>query len=172
MTDRNIYYLHELSDYKVASDYPDVRGWQVKDVDNRTIGKVDHLLVNKLAERVVYLDVEVDSEIIERGYNTYQTPASEGVHGFLNKEGENHLIIPIGMAILDVKNKLVISNHIDCSTFAKTKRFRKGDIIDFDYELNVVRHYKGDNTIHSSNSSDDFYKREEFTNNFHRKDLK
>jgi hypothetical protein len=32
----------------------------VKDANNRIIGKVDHLLVNKTAERVVYLDVEVD----------------------------------------------------------------------------------------------------------------
>jgi predicted RNA-binding protein (virulence factor B family) len=78
----------------------DVRGWDVKDANNRTIGKVDHLLVNKIAERVVYLDVEVDELLIEDGHNTYQTKVSDGVHQFLNKDGENHLIIPIGMAIL------------------------------------------------------------------------
>jgi len=171
MADRNLYYLHELSDYKVASDYPDVRGWEVKDADKRTIGTVDNLLVNKKAERVVYLDVEVDSELIEEGHNTYQTPANEGVHTFLNKDGENHIIIPIGMAIIDEENKLVTTNQIDSSTFAKTKRFRKGDVIGFDYELNVVRHYKGDDTIHGSDSSDEFYNREEFDNNIHRRDL-
>jgi len=171
MEDRNIYYLHELSGYKVASDYPDVRGWEVKDADKRTIGNVDSLLVNKKAERVVYLDVEVDSELIEEGHNTYQTPANEGVHAFLNKDGENHLIIPIGMAVIDEKNKLVTTDQIDSSTFAKTKRFRKGDAIDFDYELNVVRHYKGDNTIQSSDSIDEFYNREEFDNNIHRRDM-
>jgi hypothetical protein len=170
MEDRNIYYLHELKDYKVASDYPDVRGWEVKDTDKRTIGTVDNLLVNKKAERVVYLDVEVDSALIEEGHNTYQTPASEGVHSFLNQDGENHLIIPIGMADLDEKSKLVTTNQIDSSTFAKTKRFRKGDAIGFDYELNVVRHYKGDNTIHSSDLSDGFYNREEFDNSIHRRD--
>jgi hypothetical protein len=109
--------------------------------------------------------------LIEEGHNTYQTSVSEGVHEFLNKDGENHLIIPIGMANFDEENKLVNTNQIDSSTFAKTKRFKKGDVIDFGYELNVVRHYRGDNTIHSSNDVDGFYDREEFNNSFHKKDL-
>ncbi len=171
-TNKNLYSLDELSDYKVAENYSDVRGWDVKDANNRTIGKVDHLLVNKTAERVVYLDVEVDETLIEEGHNTYQDPASAGVHGFSNKEGENHLIIPIGMATIDEKNKVVISNQIDSSTFAKTKRFRKGDDIDFAYELNLVRYYRCDNTIHSSNIVDGFYEREEFNNTFHQRNLK
>jgi hypothetical protein len=170
-TKKNLFNLDELSGYKVADYYSDVRGWDVKDANDRTIGKVDHLLVNKTAERVVYLDVEVDETLIEEGYNTYQDRVSDGVHEFLNKDGENHLIIPIGMAIIDDKNKHVVSNQIDSSTFAKAKRFRKGDVIDFDYELNVVRYYRGDATIHSSNSVDGFYEREEFNNTFHHRDL-
>jgi hypothetical protein len=169
-TNKNLFNLYELSDYKVADDYSDVRGWDVKDANNRTVGKVDHLLVNKIAERVVYLDVEVDETLIEEGHNTYQTRVSDGVHEFLNKDGENHLIIPIGMASFDEKKKLVNTNQIDSSTFAKTKRFRKGDIIDFGYELNIVRHYRGDHTIHNSNTVEGFYNREEF-NSFRRRDL-
>jgi hypothetical protein len=170
-TNKNLFYLDELSDYKVAENYSDVRGWDVKDANNRTIGKVDHLLVNKAAERVVYLDVEVDTTLIEEGHNTYQEPVSAGVHEFLNKEGENHLIIPIGMANFDKPNKIVTTNQIDSSTFAKTKRFKNGDLIDFNYELNVVRHYRGDNTIHSTSANEGFYDREEFKDPFHKKDL-
>lgn len=171
-TNKNLFNLDELSGYKVAEHYSDVRGWNVQDANNRIIGKVDHLLVNKTAERVVYLDVEVDTNLIEEGYNTYQDRASDGVHEFLNKHGENHLIIPIGMATIDDKNKLVNTNQIDSSTFAKTKRFKKGDFIDFGYELNLVRHYRGDHTIHSSNTVDGFYDRDEFKNTFHHRDLK
>ncbi len=171
-TNKNLFNLDELSGYKVAENYSDVRGWNVKDANNRTIGKVEHLLVNKAAERVVYLDVEVDTTLIEEGYNTYQDRVSDGVHLFLNKEGENHLIIPIGMAVIDEENKLVNTNQIDRSTFAKTKRFKKGDVIDFGYELDVVRHYRGDKTIHSSNAADGFYNREEFNNIFYKRDLK
>jgi hypothetical protein len=170
-TNKNLFDLDELSGYKVAENYSDVRGWDVKDANDRTIGKVDHLLVNKSAERVVYLDVEVDETLIEEGFNTYQNSVSSGVHEFLNKDGENHLIIPIGMAFFDEKNKTVNTIKIDSSTFAKTKRFRKRDDIDFAYELDVVRHYKGDKTIHSSNAVDGFYDREEFNNSFHKRDL-
>jgi hypothetical protein len=170
-TTKNLFNLDELSGYKVADDYSDVRGWDVRDANNRTIGKVDHLLVNKIAERVVYLDVEVNEAMIENGYDTYETQVSDGVHQFLNKDGENHLIIPIGMATIDDENKQVITNQIDSLTFAEAKRFRKGDILDFDYELNLVRHYKGDNTIHSSNLVDEFYNREEFKNSFHHRDI-
>ena len=171
-TNKNLFNLDELSGYKVAENYNDVRGWDVKDANNRTIGKVDHLLVNKIAERVVYLDVEVDSTLIEEGHNTYQASVSEGVHAFLNKDGENHLIIPIGMANIDEENKLVNTNQIDSSTFAKTKRFKKGDVIDFGYELHVLRHYRGDITIHSSNAIDGFYDREEFKNSIHKRNLR
>ena len=170
-TNKNLFNLDDLSGYKVAENYHDVRGWDVKDANNLTIGKVDHLLVNKTTERVVYLDVEVDTTLIEDGNNTYQDRASAGVHQFLNKEGENHLIIPIGMAIIDEKNKIVNTNQIDSSTFAKTKRFKKGDVIDFGYELNVIRHYRGDNTFHSSNSADGFYDLQEFNNKSYKRNL-
>jgi len=174
MTDKNknLYNLDELSGYKVSENYNDVRAWNVEDADNRVIGKVDHLLVNKTAERVVYLDIEVDETLIEEGHSTYQNEVSKGVHEFLNEEGENHLIIPIGMATIDEKNKCVNTNQIDRSTFTQAKRFRKGDDIDFAYELNLLRHYRGDNTIHGSNSVDEFYDREEFNNTFFQRDLK
>jgi hypothetical protein len=166
MTDqtRNLFYLDELSEYKVANGYSDVRGWNVRDANNRTIGFVDRLLVNKNTERVVYLDVEVDETIIKDGYDVYQVPASEGVHGFSNKEGENHLIIPIGMASLDEDNQKVTTKEIDSTTFAKIKRFRKGDVIDPQYEIDVFHHYKGDDTINLEELGDKFYERAEFHN--------
>ncbi len=165
MTDKNknLYYLHELSDYKVADEYADVRDWEVIDADKRTIGKVDGLLVNKQAERVVYLDIEVDASLIEAGHETYATPANKGVHEFLNEDGENHLIIPIGMVTLDEDNKKVHTNQIDYSTFAKTKRFKKGVDIEKSYELMVLPHYVSD--IHfdgESGSGNQFYNRKEF----------
>lgn len=160
---KTLYYLDELSDYKVASDYSDVRGWEVVDANSRSIGKVDNLLVNKNAERVVYLDVEIDDSVIEEGHDPYQTPVSEGIHEFVNKEGENHLIVPIGLASLDENNKRVITDQIDYSTFAKTKRFTKGQPINFAYEVNVVRHFGGDETLdESADSGDWFYNRKEF----------
>jgi hypothetical protein len=74
------------------------------------------------------------------------------------------------MVIIEEKNKLIDTKQIDSSTFAKANRFKKGDVIDFEYELNLLRHYRGDNTIHSSNSVDGFYDHEEFDNTFHHMD--
>jgi hypothetical protein len=164
---RNLHYLDELSGYKVASDYADIRGWDVKDADRRTVGKVDHLLVNKETEHVVYIDVEIDTSIIEEGHDPLQTSAHDGVHEFMNKDGENHLIIPIGMAQLDEENKYVITNEIDSSTFARTRRYRKGDDFDFEYERDVLRSYRGDPEDDYVDEGD-FYNQREFDNTFRR----
>ena len=149
---KNLYYLHELSDYKVESDDPDVRGWKVKDVDGRVVGKVDNLLVNKEKEKVVYLDVEVDKSIIEADHKPFGKPASGDVHEFINKDGENHLIIPIGLASLNTDEKYVYTDRINHDTFAKTKRMEKGATIDRDYELVVLESYNRDRDIPGSNA--------------------
>lgn len=160
---KNLYYLEELPDYKVASDYYDVRGWDVADAENRTIGKVTNLLVNKQDERVVYLDVEVNKALIEVGYKTYQTPASDGMHGFINKDEDEHLIVPIGMVSLNIEQKKVLTNQIDYSTFAKAKRFNRGASIDRDYELTMFHHYMGNNIVDMI-LDENFYQRKEFDN--------
>lgn len=138
---RNLFYLHELSDYKVASKDPDVRGWDVKDADNRVIGKVDNLLVNKRKDRVVYLDVEVDETIIEANHDPYGTPSNTGVHEFINKDGENHIIIPIGLVRLDEDQKFVYTDSINHQTFSETKRMEKGQVVDRQYETVVMESY-------------------------------
>ncbi|MCK9281637.1 MAG: PRC-barrel domain-containing protein [Melioribacteraceae bacterium] len=169
---KNLYYLEDLPDYKVASDYHDVRGWDVIDAENRTIGKVTNLLVNKHLERVVYLDVEVDKSLIEIGYKTYQVPASEGVHGFLNEDGDDHLIVPIGMVNLDKEQKKVLTNQINYNTFAKAKRFNSGSAIDRDYEFMLFRHYTSNDAIDLAIIDEEFYNRKEFDNSLNREDTK
>ncbi len=116
---KSLYYLYELSNFEVADDNSDVRGWDVLDADDRTIGKVDHLLVNKQTRSVVYLDVKVNEELIEEGFDAYQVPVSEGVHEFLNVDGDIHLIIPIEMATLDEENKKVTTGQINSRSFTK-----------------------------------------------------
>ncbi len=139
--EKHLYYLNELSDYKIASDDPDVRGWEVKDADNRVIGKVDNLLVNKATERVVYLDVEVDNSIIEANHDPYGQPADSDVHEFINKDGENHIIIPVGLVHINYDPDYVITDRINHQTFAETKRFEKGAPVNREYEVVVLDSY-------------------------------
>lgn len=169
--EKNLCYLEELSDYKVKDNDKDVRGWKVKDKDGKTIGTVDNLLVNKTSERVVYLDVEVDKSIIEANHQPYRIRAEEGVHEFLNEDGENHVIIPIGLAHLDLAKEYVFTERIDHKTFAETKRIKKGTPIDRDYEVLVLANYDRDqedqdrnqNVVYPKDNS--FYDRIEFCTN-------
>ncbi len=153
--DKHLFYLNELSDYKVASNDPDVRGWKVKDVDNRVIGKVDNFLVNKNTERVVYLDVEVDRSILEANHEPYQSSASEGVHEFVNKKGEEHLIIPIGLVKLNEDDKFIYTDKVNHRTFAETKRKKKGANIDREYEEVVLASYNRGITSSDSSKQDE-----------------
>jgi hypothetical protein len=86
------------------------------------------------------------------------------------KQGrENHLIIPIGMVIIDEKNKLVNTNQIDSSTL-KANRFKRR-CYRFWIRIKFTSPLQGDNTIHGSNSVDGFYDREEFNNTFPQRNL-
>ncbi|HET8830050.1 MAG TPA: photosystem reaction center subunit H [Pelobium sp.] len=155
---KDLYYLHDLSDYKVAEDYPDVKGWILQDASHREIGKVDGLLVSKAAERVVYLDIEVNADLIKEGHEAYGE-SSDGVHEFLNKDGEDHLIVPIGLVDIDEDAKIVFSNSVDYRTFSATNRFSKENNITRDYELGVYKTYFPEE---DKSMADDLYDRNGF----------
>jgi len=165
--DRNLYRLDELSDYKVASNYSDVRGWKIVDADNRTIGKVDNLWVNKDMQRVVYLDVNVDKALIEDGKReVHDTIANENGKEFMYRDGDSHLIIPIGSVTINKDTKIVQANSIGYDTFRKTGRFNQQHNFDRNYERSVLRSYYPDEETRTGYDSDDdaFYSRREFDN--------
>ena len=158
---KHLYYIDELSDYKISDGYPDIRGWDVKDIGNRVIGKVDNLMVNKIAERVVYIDVEVDKSIIDAKYDPYGPPTNTELREFVNKDGETHIIIPIGLVDLNTDSKYVYTDIIDHLTFAETKRFRKGDTISRNYENQVLGSYRRKENLGTDTSSSSFLKDED-----------
>lgn len=162
-SNRHLFFLHELSDYKVADDDPDVRGWEVTDSANNVIGKVDNLLVSKEKKRVRYLDVEVDESIIAAGHEVFADDEVAGVHEFENRDGDTHLILPVGMAKLDKDNKIVHSNEIDKDRFSKVKRFKKNEPISKDYEVYTMRAFKGKKLLPAKTEVDEsYYDRDEF----------
>lgn len=160
--ERNLFYLEELSDYKVADNDKDVRGWDVKDKDGTVVGKVDNLLVNKNTKRVVYLDVEVDASIIKANHKPYSNKSKDGSHEFLNKDGEDHLIVPIGLADLNMDSETVLTKSIDRNTFSETKRMKKGSPLHREYEEKVLDSYNRDDRQSEYPKDDLFYDREEF----------
>ncbi len=138
---RNLYFLSELSDFKVSDEDKDVRGWIVKDANKNTIGTVDNLLVSKANNRVVYLDVEVEKSILEENNSPYSNTTGDAEGDLRNEEDENHVIIPIGMAHLDSNEEIVRTPKINRDIFARTKRRKKGSTIDRSYETNVLESY-------------------------------
>ena len=139
--EKHLYDLNELSDYKISEGYADIRGWDVMDIDNRVIGKVDNLLANKEAQRVVYIDVEVDQSIIDSTYDPYSSNGNKDLKEFINKDGENHIIIPIGLLDVNSDLKHVYTHTVNHRTFTNTKRYRKGDNVNRAYEIQVLDTY-------------------------------
>lgn len=168
-TNKVLFYLDELSDYKVASDYKDVRGWEVVDSQDRTIGEVDDLLVNKNTERVVYLDVEIDEDLAKQVGSANDVPASQGTHSFINEDGENHVIVPVGTVDIDEDNKKIYARDIAYEKFLNAKWIRKGTPIDRDYEMETLRGYfpEGSQGFHGERGDDtSFYNRREFRHGY------
>ncbi|MEA2563258.1 MAG: hypothetical protein QOH06_4762 [Acidobacteriota bacterium] len=62
--------LRNLRGYKVADGDPDVRGWEVAGADGLRIGTVNDLLVDTVAGKARYLDIELDPSLYLKGNPT------------------------------------------------------------------------------------------------------
>jgi len=51
--------------WQVADGEPDVRGWGVFTIDHRKIGEVDDLLADPTAQKVRYLTIDLDHDLID-----------------------------------------------------------------------------------------------------------
>lgn len=98
----------------------------------------------------------------------HHTDSNVDVHEYLNKDGDNHLIIPIGYATLDHDDKNVMTDKISHDTFASTKRYSKNGNVSRDYELNVLENYDRDTRYEEHRDNDKLYERREFSSSKYR----
>lgn len=115
---RRLFKLRDLNDYKVSDDDPDVRGWQVVDRDNQKVGEVAELIVNPAQRRVKYLEVAA-------------------VNSLSSQRAERHMLIPIGMAVIDEEDDTVRIPEIAYDTLTDLPDY-SGEEITPDYENDVV----------------------------------
>ena len=162
--DKNLYKLDELSDYKVASNYSDVRGWKIVDAENHTIGKIDNLWVNKDMQRVVYLDVKLDKGLLDDRNEVHDVIANDSGKEFIYKEGDSHIIIPIGSVNINKDTKIVMANSIGYDTFRRTSRYNTQHNFDREYERRVMKSYYPENDPNYDSNDDAFYNRRKFEN--------
>ncbi len=127
--------LSELTDYEVADNDPDVRGWNVMSSDRKMIGKVKELIVDLDAMKVRYLDVNINNEISDVGTD------------------ERRLLIPIGAAELDTKEERVRVNDIETVTLLKLPSYQGGSI-SRDYERDLRKSLNPD---YKAEAEEDFY---------------
>lgn len=85
--------LHDLKGFRVRKGEPDIRGWDVVTSDKKKIGEVHELIVDTVDMKVRYLDVDVDSKVLETKKNS-------------------HVLIPIAGAQLDDDDNRVYLEEI------------------------------------------------------------
>jgi uncharacterized protein (TIGR02271 family) len=92
--------LRRLSeaDYEVAGGEYDVRGWHVVDATDERVGKVHDLIIDPVAGKVRYLEVDVDRKTF-------------------SLERDRRVLIPIGSAQLDPEHKHVCLSGMTRAAF-------------------------------------------------------
>jgi len=111
--------LRDLTDFEVADDNPDVRGWTVRGADGKSLGTVYELIVDPTALKVRYLDVELDA-------------------GFNSNEHERHILLPIGVAALDAEGDNVFVPALDSESIRHYPPYVELQITR-DYEVAMLR---------------------------------
>jgi hypothetical protein len=122
---KELYFLSDLTDYELAKNYTDVRGWVVWDSENHLIGTADDFLVNKEVKTVAYLIVKVDASVIATGITQglfYDVADASKVQ---NRAGDDHLFIPVEKVISDNDNKILIINQISYESIVRARRFSR-----------------------------------------------
>lgn len=118
--------LQELSgsDYEIADGEPDIRGWDVKDANGRTIGEVDDLIFDVQSQKVRYMVVELDDDE-------------------LDLDDDREVLIPIGLAQLQDDGDDVILNNVTADQLRSLPEYDDDDEITPAYESNIRQVFGG-----------------------------
>lgn len=103
----NLKELHS-SGFEIRDGEPDIRGWKVKNNLNTEIGKVNELLFDTESLRVRYLILDLEGKPLN----------------LISRD----VIIPIGLAILDKKDKQVLLPEVTVGHLASLPAYKKGNL--------------------------------------------
>ncbi len=124
--------LNQLPGYKVADGEPDIRGWDVVASDGQRVGKVEELLVDTQANKVRYVDVDVDGD-------------------------NRHITVPIGYARLEESRHQVLVDGLGTDQLRAMPTYERGGLTR-DYEEQVGRACN----VTSAAATPDFYENQAF----------
>jgi hypothetical protein len=103
----NLKELHS-SGYEISDGEPDIKGWKIRTVNNQEIGKVDELLFDISSLRVRYLVVDLQGKPLN----------------LISRD----VLIPIGLAELDLTHKIVYFPNVTAGHLASLPEYKKGKI--------------------------------------------
>lgn len=114
--------LKDAKDFRLAKGAPNLKGWNVYGADNEKVGTVHQMLVDPVAMKVRYLDVDLD----------------DGVSG----EPDRHVLVPIGYARLDADHDRVLVDEITSHDLRAIPAYRHGPLTR-DFETSVRDSWRG-----------------------------
>jgi photosynthetic reaction center H subunit len=137
--------LRDLTEFEVADNSPDIRGWSVRGGDGKKFGEVTELIVEEQALKVRYLDVELDASLQVN-------------------EHERHILLPVGVAALDEEGDNVFVPSLSLDSVLEYPPYAEFQITR-EYEEAMLRALKLPLPEHSTSS---FYEQPSFNDeNFH-----
>jgi hypothetical protein len=96
--------LSDLPKYHVIDGDPDVRGWDVESADGEKIGEVHDLIVDTVAMKVRYLDIDIDNAV-------------------LGTEADHHILVPVGCATLNREDNEVHLTEVTVVSLANVPAY-------------------------------------------------
>jgi hypothetical protein len=102
--------LQELdrSDFEIVKGEPDIRGWDVKNIDGEKIGEVEELIVDAKEKKVRYMVVDLDDGKL--------------------KMKHRKVLVPIGLAELDSKHDDVLTPKLSPQQFAELPEYDRNNL--------------------------------------------
>lgn len=148
--------LHHLkgSDYEVADGQPDIRGWDVKDINGKTIGEVDDLIFDDQSLKVRYMVVDLDDNDFDL-------------------DDDKNLLIPIGVGEIPEKDNVIIIPTVTATQLTALPDYDddRGITSEDEYRIrNVFAGAAGAGVASTGVINDDFYNHDYYNqDNLHRR---
>lgn len=141
------------SDYEVADGQPDIRGWDVKDINGKEIGEVEDLIFDEHSLKVRYMVVDLDD-------NEFDI------------DDDRHVLIPVGLGeIPENDNEVVVPNVTKEQLMALPEYKDKKVTHDDEYRIrNVFAGASAAGMASTGMVNDEFYDHDNFNEqNLHRR---
>jgi sporulation protein YlmC with PRC-barrel domain len=133
--------LEELSgsNFEIVDGQPDIRRWDVEDLQGHKLGRVEDLLFNPQSRRVRYLVINL------KGNNVGLT--------------DRKVLFPIGVAVLHEKNDTVLLPEISATHISALPFYEKGVIVTPETEQDIRNVFVAPGL---NNTDNDFYNHDQF----------